>query len=74
MGLFNDIALAMKLNRETIGLTQSARIIGSEKVLLQLIAEGKIRAAKASDAPNAKLYCNMFDVCRYATTNHRSRK
>jgi hypothetical protein len=52
---------------------KAAKIVGGEKKLLALIADGKIKARKPTNAQNGTWYCNAADVLRHSR-NMRNNK
>lgn len=55
------------------GKDMSARIVGGEKRLERLIAEGEIDAVKRNPAQKGKWFCNAADVLRHCR-NMRQRE
>lgn len=72
--MLNETAIAMKTNRMTVGLTEAAKMIGSEKLLRWYISQDIIRVTRTGNAKNAKWRCNLWDVLQKTTTNHRKYK
>ena len=50
------------MSEETFSKDKAAYIVGGEKRLCRLIAEGKIEADKPSGSQNGKWYCNAGQV------------
>lgn len=63
--ILENIFIALQANRMTFGKDISARIVGGEKKLERLVAEGKINAVKGTTAQNSKWRCNAVDVLRH---------
>lgn len=58
-----NIYLAM--DRVTFSKSIAASIVGGRQKLLELIAEGKIRAVKGKNTQNSKWKCNAAQVLRH---------
>lgn len=61
------------MSKEFFGLKKSARIVGGEKKLKQLIEAGKIDACKGVNKQNGKWYCRADQVLMHCR-NMRPRK
>ena len=57
--------ILMAMEYRTFGKDAASSIVGGEKLLEQLIAEGKIRAKKPTDHQHGKWFCNAADVLRH---------
>lgn len=68
MILESDIKLSdisKVLNRYTFGKDKAAYIVGGEKKLMELHAQGIIRGEKKGTSQNAKWYFNAADVIKF---------
>lgn len=50
------------MSEETFSKDKAAAIVGGEKRLSRLIAEGKIKADKPNNSQNGKWFCNAAQV------------
>lgn len=49
----------------TLSKSEAVAIVGGNGTLRRLVAEGKIRAEKRTNAQNGKWWCNAADVFRH---------
>ncbi len=69
-----QLASIMYRNQMHFGQREAAKIVGGRTRLERLIAEGKIRAEKTSNAQNGKWFCNAGDVIFYAKDVMRKKR
>jgi hypothetical protein len=61
----------MIMSHEHFCKDKAAKIVGGEKKLLDLIADGKVKAEKKTNAKNGTWYCNAADVLRHSRNMRR---
>lgn len=65
--MLNETAIMVKMNDKTFGRNEAASIVGGLSRLNHLIDKGKIRSVKKKETQCAKVYCNAWDVLKYAS-------
>lgn len=65
--MLNETAIMIKMNDKTFGRNEAASIVGGLSRLNHLIDKGKIRSVKKKETQCAKVYCNAWDVLKYAS-------
>lgn len=65
--MLNETAIMIKINDKTFGRNEAASIVGGLSRLNHLIDKGKIRSVKKKETQCAKVYCNAWDVLKYAS-------
>lgn len=63
----NEVAIMVKMNARSFGRNDAAEIVGGLSKLNYLIKKGKIRSVKKKETQCAKVYCNAWDVLKYAS-------
>ena len=69
--MLNEEVLKIVMNDKTFGKGEAASIVGGVTRLKLLIKSNVIRTEKRSKKNNGKLYCNAWDVLKYAKLGRR---
>lgn len=68
-----DIYTTLRLKKITLSKTETTKIVGGRYLLERVVAIGKIRMVKPTDAPNVKWRCNGEDVFRCINYKEKSK-